>query len=209
MDHPINLFIAVIATLFPITNPLGNAAIFLSITDGENRELRRRQAFKGCIYMFFILVAFFLAGDFIMKFFGLSLEGIRIAGGLVITKIGFNLLNPSREQTHTAEEHEEAKQKEDVSFSPLAMPLLAGPGAIASIMGMISLMPSRSPVNYIAIIAGVYVVCAICWLVLRESEALIKHLGVNGANALTRIMGFLLLCIGVQLVIDGCTGIKG
>lgn len=208
MGHPIHLFVAVIATLFPITNPLGNAAIFVSITDGENREQRRQQALKGSIYMFLILTAFFLAGNFIMTFFGLSLAGIRIAGGLVITKIGFNLLNPSRKHTHTDEENEEAKQKADVSFSPLAMPLLAGPGAIAAIMGMISLMPSHALANYLAIIAGVFVVSIICWLVLRESEALIKHLGVNGANALTRIMGFLLLCIGVQLIINGYLGIK-
>ena len=207
MENPLHLLVAVIATLFPITNPLGNAAIFLSITDGENREQRRQQAFKGCLYMFFILTAFFLGGDLIMKFFGLSLEGIRIAGGLVISKIGFDLLAPKREQTYSDEEHQEAKEKPDVSFSPLAMPLLAGPGAIASIMGMISLMPSRAPVNYLAIVGGVFLVCTISWLVLRESEYLMKWLGVNGANALTKIMGFILLCIGVQLVINGYLGI--
>ena len=143
-----------------------------------------------------------------MKIFGLSLEGIRIAGGLVIGKIGFNLLNPKREDTHNDEEHIEAKEKKDISFSPLAMPLLAGPGAIASIMGMASLIPDNNMMSYIAVIIGIFISCIICLVVLRESQILMKVLGVNGANALTKIMGFLLLCIGVQLIIDGCLSLK-
>ena len=157
--------------------------------------------------MFIILAAFFLCGSFILKFFGLSLDGIRIAGGLVITRIGFGLLNPKREQTHSDDEHAEAREKQDISFSPLAMPLLAGPGAIASMIGMISMLPSHEPRYYGAVISGLAVVCLICWGVLRFSERLLGFMGVNGANALTRIMGFLLLCIGVQLVINGYLGI--
>lgn len=208
MDQPWHLYLAVLVTLFPITNPLGNAAIFLSLTTGENREARRQQAFKGCIYMFVILAAFFLGGQFIMKFFGLSLPGIRIAGGLVITRIGFNLLSPKTEHTHTQEEHQEARSKADIAFSPLAMPLLAGPGAIASIMGMTTTLPVPSLVNYLSVLGGILTVSALCWLVLRQAGWLMKLLGVNGANALTKIMGFLLLCIGVQLVINGWLQLK-
>lgn len=129
-----HLILITFATLFPITNPLGNAAIFLSITKGQNSAQKRRQAFMGSLYMFFILEGFFLGGSYIINFFGLSMPGIRIAGGLVVTKIGFNLLTPKQEQTHSEEENQEAKRKEDISFSPLAIPLLAGPGGIASIM---------------------------------------------------------------------------
>ena len=209
MAFAIHLIVVTFATLFPITNPLGNAAIFLSITEGEKRELRRNQAWKGSLYMFLILAGFFLGGSFIMQFFGISLPGIRIAGGLVITKIGFNLLTPSREATHSDEEHAEAKEKKDIAFSPLAMPLLAGPGSIATIMGMASLLKTPTVIGYASILVGIALVCLTCWLILRESELLMKVLGVNGANALTKIMGFLLLSIGVQLVIDGYLGIHG
>ena len=208
MEQYLHLAITTLAILFPITNPLGNAAIFISITDTLSKDERRNQALKGCIYMFFIILIFFIGGSFIMKFFGLSLEGIRIAGGLVIAKIGFNLLTPKREDTHSEEEHIEAKKKEDISFSPLAMPLLAGPGAIASVMGMASLIPDNNKISYLAVSIGIFISCFICWLVLRESELIMKILGVNGANALTKIMGFILLCIGVQLIIDGYLGLK-
>ena len=203
MQNFFHLILATFATLFPITNPLGNAAIFLSITKGQNIALRRRQAFMGSLYMFFILEGFFLGGSFIINFFGLSMPGIRIAGGLVVTRIGFNLLTPKQEQTHSEKENQEAKKKNDISFSPLAIPLLAGPGAIASIMGMASLLPSGKIVPYFAVSIGILLASITCWGVLRESEWIIKFLGVNGSNALTKIMGFLLLCIGVQLLIDG------
>ena len=203
MKEFFHLILVTFATLFPITNPLGNAAIFLSITKGQSSAQKHRQAFMGSLYMFFILEGFFLGGSYIINFFGLSMPGIRIAGGLVVTKIGFNLLTPKQEQTHSEEENQEAKRKSDISFSPLAIPLLAGPGAIASIMGMASLLPPEKVVSYFAVSIGILLASITCWGVLRKSEWITQFLGVNGSNALTKIMGFLLLCIGVQLLIDG------
>lgn len=209
MNHLTELLLTVIATLFPITNPLGNAAIFLSITEGDTPAERRAQAWRGSFYMFLLLAGFFLGGAWIMRFFGITLPGIRIAGGLVIAKIGFNLLTPKVEHTHTPEENAEAKSKPDIAFSPLAMPLLAGPGAIAAVMGIAANLPPRwNPVDDGVVLIGILLVSVACWLILRESERLLKCLGVNGANALTKIMGFLLLCIGVQLVINGASALK-
>ncbi len=203
MDNLSHLFITCFAALLPIANPLGNAAIFLSITDGDKVEQRHKLAAKGSLYMLIILMSFLLAGSFILHFFGLSLEGIRIAGGLIIAKTAFNLLSPKTEDTHSQEEHHEAKAKDDISFSPLAMPLLAGPGAIASVMGTTSLVSGWNVPAYLTLSAAILLVCLICWLVLHNSELILKFLGVNGANALTKIMGFILLCMGVQLVING------
>ncbi len=208
MELSATILITTFATLFPITNPLGNAAIFLSITEGETTARRHTQALKGSIYMFAILCVFFLAGSFIMDFFDLTLEGIRIAGGMVIVKIGFSLLNPKPENTHTPIENAEAKEKDDIAFSPLAMPLLSGPGAIAAVMGVAANLPDRNVTNYSLALAGIALVAISCWLILRESERLMGFLGVNGANALTKIMGFLLLCMGVQLAINGVVALK-
>jgi multiple antibiotic resistance protein len=198
-----HLFFTTFATLFAICNPLGNAAIFLSITGGEKSDERRSQALRGCLYMLAILLAFFFFGQVIMQFFGLSLPGIRLAGGLVIMKIGFNLLTPSPKHNHSPEEHAEAIEKPDISFSPLAMPLLAGPGSIASVVGMAALIPHANVWDYGQVIAAIFAVVFVCWILLANAERLIGFLGVNGANALTKIMGFILLCIGVQLNIDG------
>lgn len=197
------LFFTTFAALFAICNPLGNAAIFLSITEGEKSELRHEQALKGCIYMLGILLVFFFFSSAIMSFFGLSLPGIRIAGGMVIVKIGFGLLSPKEPQNHTPAEHAEAVEKSDISFSPLAMPLLAGPGAIASVIGFTSSLKTFNLWDHGQILVAIVLVCLLTWVILVNSERLLKLLGVNGANALTRIMGFILLCIGVQLLIDG------
>ncbi len=207
MHNAFHLLLATLASLVPITNPLGNAAIFISITKDRSTSERNRLALRAAIYMFCILAAFLIGGGYILRFFGLSLEGIRIAGGLLIMKFGFDQLQPKRSNTHSDEEHSEAKGKEDISFSPLAMPLLAGPGAIASVMTTTSLVKSPTVWDSSIIILGIFLTCSLCWFVLRESEKMMAILGVNGANALTKIMGFLLLCIGVQLGIGGIQGL--
>lgn len=208
MTHFYALFLAVCVTLLPITNPLGIAAIFLSMTEGNTLAERRSQALRGSIYMFILLCVFFLSGALIMKFFGLTLPGIRIAGGLVVAKIGFDLLTSNEDSANTKEEHAEGRKKADISFSPLAMPLLAGPGAIAAIMGLAGNLETHDVAHYSVVIAGILTVSAICWIVLRSSDQLLKFLGVNGAHALTKIMGFLLLCMGVQLMINGITALN-
>lgn len=208
MSHLYALFFAVCATLLPITNPLGNAAIFLSMTEDDTKAERHSQALRGSIYMFILLCVFFLGGALIMNFFGITLPGIRIAGGLVVAKIGFDLLSSTKDRVNTDAEHAEGRKKDDISFSPLAMPLLAGPGAIAAIMGLAGDMNQHDVAHYSVAIVAIFTVCLICWIVLRSADQLLKFLGVNGANALTKIMGFLLLCMGVQLVINGIMALK-
>ncbi|MFV0336918.1 MAG: MarC family NAAT transporter [Chthoniobacterales bacterium] len=191
------------AALFPICNPLGNAAIFLSITGGEKAALRHLQALKGSVYMLAILVCFYFIGDMILNFFGLSMEAIRIVGGLIVAKIGFQLLTPKKENTHSAAEENEAQEKEDISFSPLAMPLLAGPGSLAVVISLSALRYDFMSPSMIGTIIGIVAVCGTCWIVLRQADFILRFLGVNGANAMTKIMAFLLVAIGVQLTLTG------
>ncbi len=206
MEYWVHIILLTVSTLFPITNPFGNAGIFLSLTADQDSTRRRELAFKGALYMFCILEVSLLGGSWILNFFGLNMDGIRVAGGILIAHFGFAQLSPQPKPTHSPEEHQEALEKEDISFTPLAMPLLAGPGAIASIIG-VSATIKPVMASYVAATLGIVITCGICWVVLRESEQLMRFLGVNGANALTKIMGFLLLCIGVQLVISGVSAI--
>lgn len=203
MNEIVHLTLVTLSSLLPITNPLGNAAIFLSLTKMNSKRERHFIAMRASLYMLIILSICLFAGNLLLHFFGLSLAGIRIAGGILIMKYGFDQLEPKREKTHSDEEHAEAKNKTDISFSPLAMPLLAGPGAIAAVMSASSLVSTPSLLNYLGICIGIITTCLIAWIVLRGSENLMPFLGINGANALTKVMGFILLCIGVQLTIDG------
>ncbi|MFV0415610.1 MAG: MarC family NAAT transporter [Chthoniobacterales bacterium] len=203
MQEILQSFAFTYAALFPICNPLGNAAIFLSITSGEKVGLRHVQALKGSLYMLAILVSFYFIGNAILEFFGVSMEAIRIVGGLIVAKIGMQLLSPKKEDTHNAAEESEAQEKEDISFSPLAMPLLAGPGSLAVTISLSALHHDFMSPSMIGAIIGIAAVCGTCWIVLRQADFILRFLGVNGANAMTKIMAFLLLAIGVQLTLTG------
>lgn len=204
--HFWELILGTVVALLPLINPLAATPAFLAITEGDSEERRREQALKGCIYMVGILVAFLIGGTFIMNFFGLSLPGMRIAGGLLVAGIGTSMLSPpARRAGPEDQETAAARAKRDISFTPLAMPTLSGPGSIAVTLGFSSL--ARGPLDYGAIILGILFVAGVTYAALRLSGRIVQVIGVNGMSALTRIMGFLLLCVGVQFVVNGVLGI--
>lgn len=188
-----------IASLLPIANPFSTAALFLAITPGLSREERNRQAFRASVYMMAILLTFLLAGAVIMSFFGISVSGVRIAGGMVVSFLGFRMLFPQDELS--VENESEARRKHDVAFTPLAMPSLAGPGAIAVILGVSAQIENW--LAYVVVGLGVVATAVLCWLVLRAAGRLVELLGRNGIDAIARIMGFLLICIGIQFIAFG------
>ncbi len=199
------LIIATIVSLLPIINPFSTAPLFLAITEGDTDAERNEQARKAVVYMVAILIAFLLAGSFIMKFFGLSLPGIRIAGGILVAVAGMRMLYPKDEAEQTQAEHHEARQKADISFTPLAMPSIAGPGAISVTIGLASIADTGW--QYGAIVIGILIVAVIVLVTLRLSTRMVGYLGVTGLHAMTRVMGFFLLCIGVQFVVNGLVGV--
>jgi multiple antibiotic resistance protein len=197
-----DIFVAFIAIL-PVVNPFSAPPIFISITEGSTSEERRKQALKASIYAFIILLVSLLAGTFILKFFSISLPAVQIAGGLLIARTGFQMLSPQKEHHQTHAEEQEAREKEDVSFIPLAMPLLSGPGAMAVMINLATRVTHWSEWLYISIAAAG--VCVITYFVLIESVRLVRTLGVNGMNALSKLMGFLLLSMAMQFIINGIT----
>lgn len=206
VTHLWAIFLGTFIGLLPIINPLAAAPTFLAITEGDSVERRREQARKGCFYMVGILVSFLIGGTFIMNFFGISIPGLRIAGGILMSGIGMGMLAPQKNAANPdAEEREAARKKVDISFSPLAMPMLSGPGSIAVTLGFTSLATAWT--DYLAIIAGIVCVAALTYFVLRLSGRIVNLIGPVGVNAMTKIMGFLIMCIGVQFVVNGILGI--
>ncbi len=196
------LLLAFIAIL-PVVNPFSKPPIFLSITEGMTDNERKRQALKACIYAFVILLVSLLAGTFILEFFAISLPALQIAGGLLIARTGFQMLNPQKEHHQTGAEEKEAREKEDISFVPLAMPLLSGPGSMAVMINLATEVTVWS--EWLIIITASAVVCVITYFVLAQSFRLVRFLGLNGMNALSKIMGFLLLSLAIQFMINGVT----
>ena len=141
--------------IFAIMNPIMAVPVFLVLTDNNTEEHRRKMANKASMYAFFILIAFLYGGTYIINFFGLSLEGIRIAGGLMIMSWAFSLLNPETGGRKPSQEDEDdARDKADISFSPMAMPLLSGPGSIAVVIGFAS--QDLTVTNYIMITVAIF-----------------------------------------------------
>jgi len=205
-SHFWELILGTVVALLPLINPLASAPTFLAITEGDSHERRMQQLRMACLYMVLILVCFLVGGTFIMGFFGLSIPGLRIAGGLLVAGIGSGMLMaPPRGPEQNDAAHIEARAKRDVSFSPLAMPMMSGPGSIAVTIGFTSL--ATGWVDYLAIILGILVVAVITYVTLRLSERVVLVIGVNGMNALSKVMGFLILCIGIQFVVNGVLGI--
>lgn len=207
LRHFWELILGTVIALVPVVNPLASAPSFLAITDGDTDARRREQLRNACLYMVVILVSFLVGGTFIMRFFGLSIPGLRIAGGLLLASIGYQMLLGSRRASSAPQgvAEQEARAKRDVSFSPLAMPMLSGPGSIAVTIGFTSL--ATDWLDYAAIILGIVIVAVIAYLTLRLSSRIVLAIGANGMNALSRVMGFLILCIGVQFVVNGLLGI--
>jgi multiple antibiotic resistance protein len=196
--------LSTVAALLPIVNPLSAVGLVVSITQHLSEAERAEQIRRACIYMFFILAAFQFAGGLIMSLFGISLPGLRIAGGMIVSYLGFRMLFPDTAAI-SPQERVEAQHKADVSFTPLAMPSLSGPGSIAVVLGISSRAQESEHVvmNHLLIAAGIAITAAISYAVLKAASRLNSILGATGMNAMARIMGFLLICMGVQFVING------
>ena len=194
VSHFWGLILATVIALLPLINPFAAAPTFLAITEGDTPARRNQQLRMACIYMVAILISFLIGGTFIMGFFGISIPGLRIAGGLLVAGIGSGMLVAGpKDANQTKQEQEAARAKRDIAFSPLAMPMLSGPGAIAVTIGLTSL--STAWTDYIAIIIGILIVAIIIYATLRLSGKIVIVIGQGGINALTKVMGFLILCV--------------
>jgi multiple antibiotic resistance protein len=192
---------ATIGALLPIANPISTAPVFVAITRKMSHVRRNQQARMAAIYMACVLIVALLAGALILNFFGISLPALRMAGGLIIARIGFKMLDPAPEETLPEQDQREALDRRDIAFTPIAMPLLSGPGSIAVTISMATSV--NSLVDFVPVGVGIIAVAFISWLVLRSSARVINVMGSSGVNVLTRIMGLILVCVGIQFVANG------
>ena len=198
MDFTTALLAAVTA-LFPLMNPVGNTPIFFGITSNDTPGYRRRQALKIAINVFIILTVCLVCGRYILAMFGLTVPILRLAGGLVVANVGWGLLKQSPQLN--AEANEEARDKVDVSLSPMALPIIANPGAmsVAIALGAGS-MNFQIQLGNILALALLTILNYVCLLL---GEPMVKKLGRNGMDAFNKVLGFLVLGLGVNLIVSG------
>lgn len=187
-------------SFFTLTNPLGTMPVFLTMTNGMNDHERKAIVRRATIVSFITLMVFTFSGQFLFKFFGISSNGFRIAGGFIIFKIGFDMLQ-ARYSNAKLKEEEVKTYADDISITPLAIPMFCGPGAIAN---AIMLMDDASTFTLkgtlIGIIALVYF---ITFLILQASTRLVRILGETGNNVMMRLMGLILMVIAVECFVSG------
>lgn len=198
----LSFFFATLGSLFSVVNPLGAVPIYLTLTANATVRDRETAARKTAMWFSLILIVFFFAGTYVLDFFGISLEALRIAGGLIIVNSGYGLLNSKFEERRLSDEiEEEAQEADDISFTPMAMPMLSGPGSISLLIGLFA---AQSEWVSRGLIVGVILVMAVLiWVVLHFAPALFRVLGRGGLAALSRIMGFLVMAIGIEMLING------
>lgn len=198
----LDLFILVFASLFSVVNPLGAIPVYLALTPSYTPAERNKSALMTSLYVVIILLSFFFFGSYILSFFGITLSSLRIAGGLVIFNSGFGLLNGNFERNRVGKKVEdEARDKEDISFTPMAMPMLSGPGSISL---LISLFAEYDSFEQRGLIAGVVVFAGlVIFLILTSAPLLFRILGHSGIKAISRIMGFLVMAIAVEYIVGG------
>jgi MarC family membrane protein len=196
---------ATFLALFPIVNPFGGVPLFFTLTSGFPSGERNRTALRTAMYVILILVFFMFLGRFVLNFFGMSLPVLKIAGGLIVANTAWGMVTASSRMTSA--ESDEASTKEDISLTPMAMPILSGPGSIGVVMGLAA--HADSTLSYLGMVIGIVGVGLAVYLFLRLGGPLVARLGPGATGAINRIFGFLILAIAVQLVWDGVADFRG
>jgi multiple antibiotic resistance protein len=199
----IELILATAAAIFSIVNPLGAIPLYLSLTNTYSQVHRNETALHVSIYTVGILMVFFWLGIYLLNFFGIEIHALRIAGGLILLNSGFGLMSGNMEGSRAISKKvkEEAEHKEDISFTPMAMPMLAGPGSISFLITKYA--ENKAIESKLSISLSIIIVGLIIFIILKYSSLFYRILGNAGLKALSRIMGFLVMAIGMQYMIIG------
>jgi multiple antibiotic resistance protein len=197
------IFLLTLAGLIPIVNPLSTAPLFVALTERLSLVDQAKVAIMAPIFAFFILVFFLIAGDSLIDFFGISIAGIRIAGGIVIGIIGLQMLFPQFNARYVVDQRN-GSNNVSLALSPLAIPSISGPGSIAVVLSIGASVPNQNWLTgYSAVLLAIAIAMAIVFATFVSASLVARFVGQSLIDGITRIMGFLLIAIGVQFVAIG------
>ena len=201
--------ITTFVALFAIVNPLGAMTFFVVLTRSYPKGMKGRVMQKAVLAATITLLVFAFLGNYIFFLFGTSIPAFRIAGGILLFSIAFSMMQGERSRTQlTAQDRQEALEREAVGVVPLGIPMLAGPGAITTVMVLMAeaSSPGFDVPRIALIVVSILVTMAVTWIMLRYADRLFQRIGRMGAYAISRIMGLILAAIAVQFVILGIQG---
>ena len=202
-----DLFIYLFVALFSVLNPIGTVPIFVGLTQNDTKKERSRISLWTAINVFIILIVSFFIGQYVLIFFGISIDALRIAGGIIIVNSGFSLLsgefNKKRGINKKAES--DAQKRNDIALTPLAIPMLAGPGSISLLIAFYQ--EHNSTMEILISSIAILVIAVTIFLILKSAHYLAKILGVSGIVAISRIVGFIVIAIGIQYIVSAIINI--
>ncbi|MDP6571194.1 MAG: MarC family protein [Candidatus Marinimicrobia bacterium] len=202
MSEAATFFILSFSSLVTLVNPIGLSPVFLSLVEQFDDKERRRVAIKGVLTAFTVLIVFALIGRLIFSFYGITISGFKIAGGILFFRTGIHMIEAriSRARS-TPKEESEAETKEDIAFTPIGMPIIAGPGSISSVMIL-----SSEAANWeqkMLLLLVITLVMGITYFVFKMADNLTRRYGTTGLRITQRIMGLILMVIAVEIIISG------
>ncbi|SFU32214.1 multiple antibiotic resistance protein [Pustulibacterium marinum] len=195
------LFVYIFAALFSVINPLGTVPVFVGLTQDDSAKEQARISLWTAINTFIILLISFFSGKYILGFFGITIDSLRIAGGLIIVTSGFALLTGTFSKHKGMEKSrvkEDIQERNDIALTPLAIPMLAGPGSI-SLLITLNQTYTKS-IEIVTAILAVTAVCIVVYVMLKFAHFIVKFLGASGINAISRIIGFIVIAIGIEYI---------
>lgn len=202
MAEALAFSLSTLTTLFFVVDPMAAAPIYLSMTANDSSEHKHRTAFRAAVGTFVTLALFAAVGGLIFRLLGISLGAFRIAGGLLLFLLAVDMLRAERSRQRTSPEEEaEGLDKPDVSLFPLTIPMLAGPGAISTVMLLVSRVEHYW--HYGVILAAITITATASFYILRGALVIERRLGRTGINVMQRVMGLILAAVAVQFVIEG------
>ena len=202
-EEDLKFAVVCLSAIFFVIDPLANVPVFLSITGELSVHQRRSVALRAAFATWVILVLFAIAGGLVFKAFGISLGAFKVAGGIMLLLMSIDMMRAQPSPTRsTAEERDESRARDDIAIFPMAIPMLAGPGAIATVMVLMSRAawhPMRVPSVFIAIT----ITCVVAWLLMRSASNAERFLPKTLLRAFERVMGLLLAAVAVEFVAGG------
>ena len=205
MSETVSFVIMAFSTLLFVMDPLGNLPLFITLTANQTSAQKRRTAIRASVATFLILIVFMLFGTAIFRFFSLTLDAFRVAGGILLLLMALDMLRAQPSRTRSSPEETDAGvQKDDVAIVPLTMPLLAGPGTVASVMVYSS---QRGDLSGILTLIGILFACSVVtWLVFTASEPISRVISPANIAVFERIMGLIVAAMAIQFIADGVIG---
>lgn len=204
----LSIFLTILIGLFSLINPMSALPVYIGLTQDFTEENKLKTLKKTCIYILVICLVSYYLGVYVLHFFGITIPALRVAGGLIIFRSGWQLLNVTHKKEVANNLNDDTDKKDDISFSPLAMPLLAGPGSMSF---LITLYAGRKD-NWrealwqdIAAVVAIIIVSLAIYFIFKFAPRLMKYTGQAGLTSLSKVMGFIVIGIGVEMIISSIT----